>query len=85
MRNAERKVLLEVLAGELPEGTIRFNSRVSGVKKSESKPGITELELQDGSTYSAKVSQSASSQEFGNLLHGAATDLNHIACMMAAN
>jgi hypothetical protein len=51
----ERKVLLEVLAGELPKGTIRFNSRVSGLKKSESRTGISEVELQDGSTYSAKV------------------------------
>ena len=64
MRVVDRKVLLEVLAGELPEGTIRFNSCVTGVKKSESRTGITEVELKDGSTYSAKVCQSASSQEF---------------------
>ncbi|KAG0624132.1 hypothetical protein M758_3G226500 [Ceratodon purpureus] len=55
LRAVDRKVILEVLAGELPEGTIRFSSGVIGIKKSESRTGITELELQDGSTYSAKV------------------------------
>jgi len=46
---------LEALAGQLPEGTIRFNSRVTSVKKSESATGVTEIQLQDGSIYSAKV------------------------------
>ena len=64
LRAVERSVVLEALARELPEGTIRFNSRVSGIKKTESKTGITTVELQDGSTYSAKVSQTASSQKF---------------------
>lgn len=64
MRAVERNVLVEALAGELPEGTIRLKSRVSGIKKSESSPGIFELELHNGSTYTAKVCQIASSQEF---------------------
>jgi len=51
----DRKVLLEVIAGELPEGTIRFNSQVTGIKKSETRTGFTKVELQDGSTYTAKV------------------------------
>ncbi|KAG0626499.1 hypothetical protein M758_2G131400 [Ceratodon purpureus] len=55
LRAVERSVVLEALARELPEGSIRFNSRVSGIKKTEGKTGITEVELQDGSTYSAKV------------------------------
>lgn len=55
MRGVERKVLLEALAGQLPEGTIRFNSRATSIKKSESTTGVTEIQLQDGSIYSAKV------------------------------
>lgn len=56
MRIVERKALLEALAGQLPEGTIRFNSRVTSIKKPQtSSSPFTDLELQDGSTYSAKV------------------------------
>ncbi|CAM6049375.1 unnamed protein product [Sphagnum compactum] len=55
MRCMERKVLLEAIAGQVPQGTIRLNSRVTNIKKSETSPNVTNLELQDGSTYSAKV------------------------------
>ncbi|CAM6028643.1 unnamed protein product [Sphagnum balticum] len=55
MRCVERKVLLEAIAGQVPQGTIRLNSRVTNIKKSETSPNVTNLELQDGSTYSAKV------------------------------
>lgn len=51
----EQKVLLEALAGELPEGTIRFNSRVTGFKRETCTTGVTQVELEDGSVYSAKV------------------------------
>ncbi|CAK9213343.1 unnamed protein product [Sphagnum troendelagicum] len=55
MRCVERKILLEAIAGQVPQGTIRLNSRVTNIKKSETSPNVTNLELQDGSTYSAKV------------------------------
>ncbi|CAK9208139.1 unnamed protein product, partial [Sphagnum troendelagicum] len=55
MRCVERKVLLEAIAGQVPQGTIRLNSRVTNIKKSETSPNVTNLELEDGSTYSAKV------------------------------
>lgn len=55
MRAVERKVLLEALAGQLPEGTIRFKSRVTSIHKSESTVGVTDIELQDGSIFTAKV------------------------------
>ncbi len=55
MRCVERKVLLEAIAGQVPQGTIRLNSRVTNIKQSETSPNVTNLELQDGSTYSAKV------------------------------
>jgi hypothetical protein len=55
MRSVERKVLLEAIAGQVPQGTSRLNSRVTNIKKSETSPNVTNLELQDGSTYSAKV------------------------------
>jgi hypothetical protein len=55
MRCLERKVLLEAIAGQVPEGTIRLNSRVTNIKISETSPNVTSLELEDGSTYFAKV------------------------------
>jgi 2-polyprenyl-6-methoxyphenol hydroxylase-like FAD-dependent oxidoreductase len=55
MRCVERKVLLEAIAGQVPQGTIRLNSQVTNIKKSETSPNVTNLELKDGSTYSAKV------------------------------
>ncbi len=55
MRCVERKELLEAIAGQVPQGTIRLNSRVTNIKKSETSPNVTNLELEDGSTYSAKV------------------------------
>ncbi len=55
MHSVERKVLLEAFAGQIPQGTIRLNSQVTSIKKSETSPDVTNLELQDGSTYSAKV------------------------------
>ncbi|CAM6028645.1 unnamed protein product, partial [Sphagnum balticum] len=55
IRCVERKVLLEAIAGQVPRGTIRLNSRVTNIKKSETSPNVTNLELEDGSTYSAKV------------------------------
>ncbi len=51
----ERKVLLEAIAEQVPQGTIRLNSRVTNIKKSETSPNVTNLELEDGSTYFAKV------------------------------
>jgi len=51
----ERKVLLEALAAQTPKGTIQLNSQVINIKKSKTSPIFTDLELQDGSTYSAKV------------------------------
>jgi len=54
-RAVERKVLMETLAEQLPQGTIRFNSRVVGIKMSENASGPSVVELHDGSTYSAKV------------------------------
>jgi len=51
----ERKVLLEAIAGQVPQGTIRLNSRVTNIKKSETSQNVTNLKLEDGSTYSAKV------------------------------
>jgi hypothetical protein len=53
----ERKVLLEALAGPLPPGTIRYKSRVTSLKKSETTVGVTDIHLQDGSIYSAQVGQ----------------------------
>ena len=64
MRAVDRRFLVEALARELPEGTIQYNSRVSGIKKSESRTGITDVKLQDGSTYSAKVCHCASLQKY---------------------
>jgi 2-polyprenyl-6-methoxyphenol hydroxylase-like FAD-dependent oxidoreductase len=55
MRCVERKALLEALVAQIPKGTIRLNSQVTSIKKSETSPNFTDLELQDGSTYSAKV------------------------------
>ncbi len=55
MRCMERKLLLEAIARQVPQGTIRLNSRVTNIKKSEASPNVTNLELEDGSTYSAKV------------------------------
>jgi hypothetical protein len=46
---------MEAIAAQVPEGTIRLNSRVTNIKKSETSPNVTNLELQDGTTYSAKV------------------------------
>ncbi len=46
---------LEAFAGQIPQGTIRLNSQVKSIKKSETSPDVTNVELQDGSTYSAKV------------------------------
>jgi hypothetical protein len=57
MRIIERKALMEALAGQLPQGTIRLNSQVTSLKKSQTSPNVTDLELKDGSTYSAKVGQ----------------------------
>jgi hypothetical protein len=51
----ERKVLLKALATQIPKGTIRLNSQVINIKKLETSPNFTNLELQDGSTYSTKV------------------------------
>jgi hypothetical protein len=51
----ERKVLLKALAAQIPKGTIRLNSQVINIKKLETSPNFTNLELQDGSTYSTKV------------------------------
>ena len=50
-------MLMETLAEQLPQGTIRFNSRVVGIKMPENASGPSVVELHDGSTYSAKVCQ----------------------------
>lgn len=50
-------MLMETLAEQLPQGTIRFHSRVVGIKMPENASGPSVLELHDGSTYSAKVCQ----------------------------
>jgi hypothetical protein len=55
MRCVERKVLLEALAPQIPKRTIQLNSQVTSIKMSKTSPNFTNLELQDGSTYSAKV------------------------------
>jgi L-2-hydroxyglutarate oxidase LhgO len=55
MRCVERKVLLEAIVGQVPQGTIRLNSPVTNIKKSETSPNATNLKLEDGSTYFAKV------------------------------
>jgi hypothetical protein len=56
LRAIERRILLDVLAEQLPPGTIRFNSRVKHITKVDGVQGVTRLELQDGTIYSSKVS-----------------------------
>jgi hypothetical protein len=56
LRAIERRILLDALAEQLPPGTIRFNSRVKRIMKVDGVQGVTQLELQDGTVYSSKVS-----------------------------
>ena len=49
----ERKVLLETLADQLPPGSVRFDSKLAKIDRSNN--GETMLELVDGTQLSAKV------------------------------
>lgn len=53
VRAVERRILLETLANELPENSVRFSSKLSSIERS--KDGETLLELSDGTRLSAKV------------------------------
>ncbi|XP_031400198.1 monooxygenase 3 isoform X1 [Punica granatum] len=53
VRPVERRVLLETFASHLPPETIRFSSKLTGIKKSSD--GETVLELADGTQVSAKI------------------------------
>ena len=50
----ERRVLLETLAGQLPQDAIQFSSKLARIEASPN--GETLLELADGSRLLAKVS-----------------------------
>lgn len=49
----ERGILLETLANQLPDGAVRFSSKLAKIQKTEN--GETLLELVDGTQLSAKV------------------------------
>ena len=53
-RCIERNALLETLAKELPDGSIRFNSKLVYIHKNSGNSFIT-LELADGTSITAKV------------------------------
>lgn len=49
----ERRILLETLANQLPQGAVRFSSKLAKIERSEG--GETLLELVDGTQLLAKV------------------------------
>ena len=53
-RCIERSALLETLAKALPDGSIRFNSKLVSIHKKAASP-FTNLELADGTSITAKV------------------------------
>jgi len=53
-RCIERKVLLETLAKALPDGSVRFNSKLISIHKT-SGSAFTTLELADGTSITAKI------------------------------
>lgn len=53
-RCIERQVLLETLAKALPDGSIRFNSKLVSIYQKAGSP-FTTLELADGTSITAKV------------------------------
>jgi 2-polyprenyl-6-methoxyphenol hydroxylase-like FAD-dependent oxidoreductase len=53
-RCVERQVLLETLAKALPDGSIRFNSKLVSIHKKTGSP-FTTLELADGTSITAKI------------------------------
>ncbi|CAK9869401.1 unnamed protein product [Sphagnum jensenii] len=61
MRQVERKQLLAALYNPIPKGVVRFNSRVTAVRKPagaagpQAAAGVTQVELEDGTIYSTKV------------------------------
>lgn len=53
-RCVERQALLETLANALPDGSIRFNSKLVSIYKKTGSP-FTALELADGTSITAKI------------------------------
>ncbi|KAL6181233.1 hypothetical protein ACLB2K_047888 [Fragaria x ananassa] len=53
VRAVERRVLLETLANQLPQGAVRFSSKLAKIEKIED--GNTLLQLVDGTQLSAKI------------------------------
>ncbi|XP_071722282.1 monooxygenase 2-like [Rutidosis leptorrhynchoides] len=53
VRAVERRILLETLANKLPSNSVRFDSKLSEIEKSES--GETLLKLADGTQLLAKI------------------------------
>ncbi|XP_004301737.1 PREDICTED: zeaxanthin epoxidase, chloroplastic-like isoform X1 [Fragaria vesca subsp. vesca] len=53
VRAVERRVLLETLANQLPQGAVRFSSKLAKIEKIED--GDTLLQLVDGTQLSAKI------------------------------
>jgi len=53
-RCVERQALLETLAEALPDGSIRFNSKLVSIHKKAASP-FTNLELADGTSITAKI------------------------------
>jgi len=53
-RCVERQALLETLAKGLPDGSIRFNSKLVSIHKKSGSP-FTSLELADGTSITAKI------------------------------
>ncbi|PRQ18345.1 putative FAD-binding domain, FAD/NAD(P)-binding domain-containing protein [Rosa chinensis] len=53
VRAVERRILLETLANQLPQGAVRFSSKLAKIEKSED--GDTSLQLVDDTQLSAKI------------------------------
>lgn len=53
VRAVERRILLETLANQLPQGAVRFSSKLAKIERSEG--GETLLELVDGTQLLAKI------------------------------
>ena len=53
VRAVERRVLLEILASQLPPETIRFSSKLESIQSNAN--GDTLLQLGDGTQFLAKV------------------------------
>jgi hypothetical protein len=58
LRVVHRKALMEALAEELPNDTIRFSSKLTSIRSTEAHEGsshVVLIEMEDGTTIKAKV------------------------------